>query len=166
MGAVKPRTVMLELCAGRYVNIFADSNSASPQEETEVSDVGGLAGALTQANRLSDRVGITAGVDFSAALEEAVPLKARVVLGDVDAFVTVEQMAGASNIRALLPALFSPKLFIQVAPAATRVGVRLGEPLRHILRAPDGLSDGTTLHEEIIKLKLLWQFTARILQYY
>lgn len=120
ISAVRPGTVMLELCAGRYVNLFAPSHSASPHEDTDTSNVGGLAGALTRAHRLTDRVGISAGLDFSAALEEAGAMKARVVLGDVDASVTVERIARTSDSRSLLPALFSPKLFIQVAPPCNK----------------------------------------------
>jgi pheromone shutdown protein TraB len=118
---VRPETIMIELCAGRYVNMFASSETSPRPETIDPSRTGGLAGALIGANRITDLLGINSGIDFSAALDAARSLSSRVVLGDIDASATVDRINRASDSRALLPALFSPTLFVKVLACGVRV---------------------------------------------
>jgi len=130
--AVKPCAVMIELCPSRYAAMFPNRKQSRVQaraalseqvnvsiplrgrdgmggDETDTDGVPDVAQgtetvdrALRGAYGLMDRLGMKPGRDFVAAVDAANAVDAQLVLGDRDAFETMEKIAGLRDLPEVL----------------------------------------------------------------
>lgn len=117
--AVEPQAVMLELCPSRYAAMFpnrrhmelsggqAQQRTEDPTDRAESPEVLVDQGTRTvnvvlrNINQLMAFLGMKPGCDFVAAVAAARPVGARLVLGDRDAFDTMERIARLKHVSEL-----------------------------------------------------------------
>jgi len=111
--AVRPRVVMLELCPSRFAAMFPrrrPQDSPVHSAPADIDDPGAMVDQGTQTvnkvlsgiNQFMAFLGMTPGCDFVAGVDAARHVGARLVLGDRDAFETMEEIARLKALSGLL----------------------------------------------------------------